>query len=113
MLISSAIGHEIPGHDDPVLLSGWLTWLHLTVQWTHLTVFALWFGLTAGTLVLGVKPSLDQLLYSSWILLLIILATGNYNMEYSAGIPETPSLLMLPLLEKNPLRSDLYDCLSS
>jgi len=64
--------------------------------------FALWFGLTAGTLLVGAKPSLDQILYSAWFLVLVILATGNYNMEYSAGIPETPSLLLLPLLEKIP-----------
>ena len=98
----SVLAHEAPQHVDPELLSGWLTWLHLTIQWTHLTVFALWFGLTAGTVLLGAKPSLDQLLYSAWILLLVILATGNYNMEYSAGISETPSLLSLPLLDKIP-----------
>jgi hypothetical protein len=45
---------------------------------------------------------LDQILYSAWFLVLVILATGNYNMEYSAGISETPSLLSLPLLEKIP-----------
>jgi hypothetical protein len=98
----SVLAHDAPQHIDPELLSGWLTWLHLTIQWTHLTVFALWFGLTIGILFLGAKASLDQLLYSSWILFLIILATGNYNMEYSAGIPETPSLLLLPLLDKIP-----------
>jgi len=98
----SVLAHEAPQHVDPELLSGWLTWLHLTIQWTHLTGFALWFGLTAGTLLLGVKPSLDRLLYPAWILLLVSLATGNYNMEYSAGISETPSLLSLPLLEKIP-----------
>lgn len=99
---ASAAAHEVPEHVDPELLTGWLTWLHLTIQWTHLTVFALWFGLTAGILLLRLKASLDQLLYLSWILFLIILATGTYNMEYSAGIPETPSLLLLPLLEKIP-----------
>jgi hypothetical protein len=76
--------------------------LHLTIQWIHLTAFALWFGLTAGTLLIGVKPSLDQVLYSAWFLLLVILATGNYNMEYSSGISETPSVLLLPVLEKIP-----------
>ena len=100
--ITSVLAHEAPQHVDPELLSGWLTWLHLTIQWTHLTVFALWFGLTTGTLLVGAKPSLDQILYSAWILVLVILATGNYNMEYSAGIPEAPSLLLLPLLEKIP-----------
>jgi hypothetical protein len=98
----SALAHDVPRHVDPELLIGWLTWLHLTIQWTHLTAFALWFGLTAGTLLVKAKPSLDQILYSAWILLLVILATGNYNMEYSAGISETPSLLLLPLLAKIP-----------
>ena len=98
----SVFAHETPQHLDPELLSGWLTWLHLTIQWTHLTGFALWFGLTVGTILLDVKPSLDRLLYPAWILLLVILATGNYNMEYSAGISETPSLLSLPLLGKIP-----------
>ena len=99
---AAAYAHEVPQHVDPELLTGWLTWLHLTIQWTHLTAFALWFGLTAGTLLVGAKPSLDRLLYSAWILILVILATGNYNVEYSAGISETPSLLSLPLLEKIP-----------
>ena len=99
---TSVLAHESPQHVDPELLTGWLTWLHLTIQWTHLIVFALWFGLTTGTLLLVAKSSLDQILYSAWILILVILATGNYNMEYSAGIPETPSLLLLPLLEKIP-----------
>ncbi len=98
----SVLAHEVPQEVDPELLTGWRTWLHLSIQWTHLTAFALWFGLTASILLLGAKPSLDRLLYSAWILLLVILATGNYNMEYSAGIPETPSLLLLPLLEKIP-----------
>jgi len=99
---NSVFAHETPQHLDPELLAGWLTWLHLTIQWTHLTGFALWFGLTAGTVLLGAKPSFDRLLYSAWILVLVFLATGNYNMEYSAGISETPSLLLLPVLDKIP-----------
>lgn len=99
---SAVFGHDVAQHLDPELLIGWRTWFHLTIQWTHLVAFVLWFGLTAGTLLLGVKPKLAHLLYSSWILFLIILATGNYNMEYSSGIPETPSLLLIPLLEKIP-----------
>ncbi len=97
-----AFGHDVAGHLDPELLTGWRTWLHLTIQWTHLVAFALWIGLTAGTLLLGIKPRLDQLLYSSWILFLVLFVTGTYNMEWSAGIPETPSLLLLPLLERIP-----------
>jgi hypothetical protein len=99
---NSAFAHETSRHLDPELLSGWLTWLHLTIQWSHLTAFVLWFGLTAGAPLVGVKPSLDQLLYSAWILILVLLATGNYNMEYSAGISARPSLLSLSLLEKTP-----------
>lgn len=100
--LNSSFGHDVAQHLDPEMLTGWRTWLHLTLQWCHLVAFALWFGLTLGTLLLGVKPPLDQLLYGSWILFLVMLATGNYNMEYSAGIPETPSLLLLPLLERIP-----------
>lgn len=96
------LSHDAVRHLDPELLTGWRTWLHLTIQWTHLVAFALWLGLTAGTLLLGIKASLDHLLYSSWILFLVLLATGTYNMEWSAGISETPSLLLLPLLGKIP-----------
>ncbi|MBI2985369.1 MAG: hypothetical protein HYY45_01245 [Deltaproteobacteria bacterium] len=99
---TKALGHDVAQHLDPELLTGWRTWLHLTVQWTHLLAFALWLGLTAGVLLLGIKPRLDHLLYSSWILFLVFLATGTYNMEWSAGIAETPSLLLLPFLEKIP-----------
>ena len=99
---TKALGHDVAQHLDPELLTGWRTWLHLTVQWTHLLAFALWLGLTAGVLLLGIKPRLDHLLYSSWILFLVFLATGTYNMEWSAGISETPSLFLLPVLDKIP-----------
>lgn len=99
---NSASAHETSQHLDPELLSGWLTWLHFTIQWSHLTAFVLWVGLTAGALLVGAKPSLDQLLYSAWILVFVLLASGNYNMEYSAGIPVTPSLLSLSLLVNTP-----------
>lgn len=99
---NSALAHDVAEHLDPELLTGWRTWLHLTIQWAHLVAFALWLGLTAGTLLLGMRPPLDHLLYGSWILFLVFLATGTYNMEWSAGIAETPSLLLLPLLDKIP-----------
>lgn len=99
---AQALSHDVPAHLDPELLTGWRTWLHLTIQWTHLVAFALWLGLTAGTLLLGLEARLDHLLYTSWILFLLLLATGTYNMEWSAGIAETPSLLLLPLLDKIP-----------
>lgn len=96
------LGHDFPGHPDPELLAGWRTGLHLTIQWTHLTASALWLGLTAGTLLLGIKPPLDHLLYSSWALSLVMLATGAYNMDYSAGISATPSLFLLTWLRDIP-----------
>lgn len=99
---SPVLAHDVAQHVDPELLTGWRTWLHLTIQWVHLVAFALWLGLTMGTLLLKLKPPFDQLLYGSWALFLIILATGAYNMEWSAGISETPSLFLLPLLEKIP-----------
>lgn len=97
-----ALGHDVAQHLDPELLTGWRTWLHLTIQWAHLVAFALWLGLTAGTLMLGIKTRLDELLYCSWILFLVLLASGTYNMEWSAGISETPSLFLLPLLDRIP-----------
>jgi hypothetical protein len=48
-------------HFDPELLTGWRAWLHLSIQWTHLTAFPLWFGLTAATMALGLRPGLDKL----------------------------------------------------
>ena len=103
LLVSSdALGHDVAEHLDPELLTGWRTWLHLTIQWTHLVAFALWLGLTAGVLLLGIESRLDHLLYGSWILFLVSFATGTYNMEWSAGISETPSLFLLPLLQRIP-----------
>lgn len=102
LMPADALGHDAAQHLDPELLTGWRTWLHLTIQWAHLVGFALWMGLTAGTLLMGMKPSLDRLLYSSWILFLLLFATGTYNMEWSAGISETPSLFLLPSLERIP-----------
>ncbi|MBI4525931.1 MAG: hypothetical protein HY695_19210 [Deltaproteobacteria bacterium] len=101
-LSGRASGHDAPMHVDPELLAGWRTWLHLTIQWSHLVAFGLWLGLIVVTLVLRLTPPLDILLYSSWVLFLVSLATGTYNMEWSAGISETPSILLLPLLSPIP-----------
>jgi hypothetical protein len=99
---SVAFGNDVAEHIDPELLTGWRTWLHLTIQWIHLVAVSLWLGLIVGMLVLKLDPRLDLLLYSSWILFLVILATGSYNMEWSAGISEMPSLLLLTLLNRIP-----------
>ena len=97
-----ALAHEVPNHGDPELLVGWRTWLHLTIQWIHLLGLPVWFGLTAAPLLLRIAPPLPHLLYGSWALFLVLLATGDYNMEHSAGIPEVPSLLSLPLMRHIP-----------
>jgi hypothetical protein len=97
---SIAFGNDVAEHIDPELITGWRTWLHLTIQWIHLVAVSLWLGLMVGMFVLKVEPRLDPVLYSSWILFLAILATGSYNMEWSAGIPEMPSLLLLTLLNR-------------
>jgi hypothetical protein len=105
MLLGAAIpalAHEAPKHADPALLVGWRTWLHLTIQWVHLLGLAFWFSLTAAPFLLRLNPPLQHLLYLSWALFLVLLATGDYNMEHSAGIPEVPSLLSLPLLGRFP-----------
>ncbi len=97
-----ALAHDAPAHADPELLVGWRTWLHLTIQWIHLLGLAFWFSLTAAPLLLGLNPPLSHLLYSSWALFLVLLATGDYNMEHSAGTPIVPSLLNLPLMGQIP-----------
>src|SRR5919106_2430108 len=102
LLAHSALGHDAAEHVDPELLTGWRTWVHLTIQWTHLIAFALWMGLTAGVLLFRVTAPLDHLLYSSWIIFLIMLATGTYNAEWGAGISDTPSLFLLPVLNAIP-----------
>jgi len=96
------LAHEAPAHADPELLVGWRTWLHLTVQWVHLLGLPFWFSLTAAPLLLRLNPPLSHLLYSSWLLFLVLLATGDYNMEHSGGIPVVPSLLNLPLVDRFP-----------
>ena len=62
-------------------------------------------SLTAAPLLLGSRPPFSHLLYSSWALFLVLLATGDYNMEHSAGISEIPSLLNLPLVDRFPYGS--------
>lgn len=88
---------------EPELLVGWRVWFHLTIQWVHLVTFALWVGAIAGALLHLYNPPLEALLFASWMFFLILLATGTYNMEYSAGIPDTPSLLNLHRVSQYPL----------
>ena len=98
-----AWAHTLPGeeHADPEIFLGWRAWLHLTIQWGHLTAFAFWLGATQGAWLLGVGR-LDGLLLAAWPLLLVLLLTGSYNMEYSAGIAPTPSLLNLAEVSRAP-----------
>jgi len=102
LIVDRVLAHEASMPADPELLVGWRTWLHLTIQWIHLVGLGLWFSFTAAPLLLGLNPPLSHLLYSSWALFLLLLATGNYNMEHSAGIPVVPSLLNLPLMGQIP-----------
>ena len=99
---SVVFGNDVAEHVDPELLTGWRIWLHLTIQWIHLVAVSLWLGLIVGMLVLKLDPRLDLLLYGSWVIFLVILATGSYNMEWSAGISEMPSVLLLTLLDRIP-----------
>jgi len=99
---SVAFGNDIAGHVDPELLTGWRTWLHLTIQWLHLVAVSLWLGLIVAMLMLKIDLRLDLLLYGSWVLVLVILTTGSYNREWSAGISEMPSVLLLSLLDRIP-----------
>lgn len=96
--------HGLAGvlHSDPDLLSGWETWFHLSVQWLHLVAFAVWTGMTLGAALLGVRTGLGKLLLGAWAAFLVFLATGIHNMEYSTGLPFTPSILRLSELDPAP-----------
>ena len=88
-------------HADPEIFLGWRAWLHLGLQAAHLTAFGLWLGTTLGAWLLGVGR-LDGLLLAAWPLLLVMLLTGSYNMEYGAGIAPTPSLFNLAEVSRTP-----------
>ncbi|MGH8059248.1 MAG: hypothetical protein ACREOH_18770, partial [Candidatus Entotheonellia bacterium] len=77
---------------DPELFTGWQVWLHLGVQWLHLLGLPLWLGVLVAARMFRVL-ALETLLFAGWAVLLLQVATGTYNMEYSAGIPTVPSLL--------------------
>jgi len=77
---------------DPELFTGWQVWVHLGAQWLHLLGLPLWLGVLVAAWVFRVL-ALETLLFAGWVVLLLQLATGTYNMEYSAGIPTVPSLL--------------------
>lgn len=101
---SEASAHSLAGgiHSDPELFSGWETRFHLSVQWLHLVAFGIWTGLTLGAALLGVRTGLGKLLLGAWAAFLVFLATGIHNMEYSTGLPFTPSILRLSELDQAP-----------
>lgn len=101
---SEASAHGLAGgiHPDPELLTGWETWFHLSVQWLHLAAFGIWTGMTLGAALLGVRTGLGKLLLGAWTAFLVLLATGVHNMEYSTGLPFTPSILRLSEPDRAP-----------
>lgn len=82
---------------DPELFTGWQVWVHLVLQWGHLLGLPLWLGVLVAAWVFRVL-ALETLLFVGWAVLLLQVATGTYNLEYSAGIPTAPSLLRWPML---------------
>lgn len=95
-LLSPAGAHE-GEHADPELLGGWRAQVHLVFQWAHLVAFGLWVG---GMLAAARLPRLplDALLFGSWGLFLVSLASGSYNMEFGAATPDAPDVLSLPFI---------------
>lgn len=96
-VVSLAGAHEARKHADPELLNHWRTQAHLLFQWGHLVAFGLWVG---GILAASRLPrlTLERLLFGSWALFIVSLATGSYNMEYGAATPEPPDIFALPIL---------------
>jgi len=96
VVAASAAGHE-GEHADPELLNHWRTQVHLLFQWAHLVAFGLWVGGMLAAVRLR-QLRLDRLLLPSWAIFLVSLATGSYNMQFSAATPEPPDLLSLPAI---------------
>jgi len=97
-LLSAANAHE-GEHEDAELLAGWRAQLHLVFQWVHLVAFGFWVG---GMLAAARLPHLrlESLLFGSWRLFLVSLASGSYNMEFGAATAEAPDILSLPALSR-------------
>ena len=96
VVVASAAGHEKGEQADPELLNHWRTQVHLLFQWAHLVAFGLWVGGMLAAVRLR-QLTLDRLLLASWAIFLVSLATGSYNMQFSAATPEPPDLLLLPV----------------
>lgn len=98
-LVSSASAHKTGEHADPELLNHWRTQVHLLFQWAHLVAFGLWVG---GILAASRLPRLplERLLFGSWVLFIVSLGTGSYNMEYGAATPDPPDIFLLPILSR-------------
>jgi hypothetical protein len=91
------VGEAALASVDPELFIGWQAWVHVLVQWSHLLGLPLWFGVLVAAWVFRVL-ALETLLFAGWAVLLLQGVTGGYNLEYSAGIPKTPSLLQWSLV---------------
>lgn len=82
-------------HGDPELLNHWRAQVHVLFQSGHLVAFGLWLGgMAAATRVRSL--SLESLLFASWAVFFVSVATGSYNMEFSAAVPTPPDILSLP-----------------
>jgi hypothetical protein len=91
------VGEAALASVDPELFIGWQAWVHVLVQWSHLLGLPLWFGVLVAAGVFRVV-ALEALLFAGWAVLLLQGVTGGYNLEYSASIPKTPSLLQWSLV---------------
>jgi hypothetical protein len=91
------VGEAALASADPELFIGWQAWVHVLVQWSHLLGLPLWFGVLVAAWVFRVL-ALEALLFAGWAVMLLQGVTGGYNLEYSAGISRTPSLLQWSLV---------------
>jgi PBP superfamily domain len=91
------VGEAALASADPQLFIGWQAWVHVLVQWSHLLGLPLWFEALVVAWVFRVLD-LEALLFAGWAVMLLQGVTGGYSLEYSAGIPRTPSLLQWSLV---------------
>lgn len=76
-------------------------------QWAHLVAFGLWLGGMAAA-ARARSPSLESLRFASWAVFFVSVATGSYNMEFSAAVPTPPDILSLPGLSGRWPFADAY-----